>query len=55
LEEVICLTAQSADILAEKLVTVECDSVSAVEQYQDVLDTMCDLVGKVERRAKKKQ
>jgi len=36
LGEVICLTAESADTLAEKLVTVECDIVSAVEQYQEM-------------------
>jgi hypothetical protein len=34
--EIICLTAESADILAEKLVTMECDSVRAVEQYQEM-------------------
>ena len=38
--EVTCLTAEIADTLAEKLVTVECDSVS-------------DLVGSVEGRARK--
>ena len=42
------------DAVAEKLVTIKCDSVSEVEQHEEtVLRYLSDLVVKVEMRARK--
>jgi len=40
--EVRYLAAESADTLAANLVTVECDSVSTVKQYQEMYVRYCE-------------
>jgi len=52
--EVICFTAESEDTITEKLVTVECDIVSTVKQYQEMCVGYCELFGWESREESKK-
>ena len=41
------------NILEEKLGAIECESGNAEVQWKNITDTISDLVGKIEKRAKK--